>query len=117
MPYSPARPKPATAAQRQLLVHSAIAGIGILLLLATVFGNPRNLLLVLANLPFALVGGVAAVTLGGGTLSIGVTLFGLTIRNSILLVSHYEHLVRFERMSWGLDAALRGAAERLVPIL
>src|SRR5258708_7708803 len=109
MPYSPARPKPATAAQRQLLVHSAIAG-------------PRNLLLVLANLPFALVGGVAAVTLGGGTLSIGalvgfVTLFGLTIRNSILLVSHYEHLVRFERMSWGLDAALRGAAERLVPIL
>ena len=95
-----------TAAQRQLLVHSAIAGIGILLLLATVFGNPRNLLLVLANLPFALVGGVAAVTFGGGTLSIGslvgfVTLFGLTIRNSILLVSHYEHLVRFEGMRLG----------------
>ncbi|MDA8233104.1 MAG: efflux RND transporter permease subunit [Magnetospirillum sp.] len=109
-------------AQQQLLVHSSIAAIGILLLLATVIGNARNLLLVMANVPFALVGGVVAVALGGGSLSIGslvgfVTLFGLTIRNSILLVSHYEHLVQFEGMNWGIEAALRGAAERLLPIL
>ena len=58
----------------------------------------------------------------GGNLSLGamvgfVTLFGITIRNSIMLISHYEHLVGVEGMSWGLDAALRGASERLAPIL
>jgi Cu/Ag efflux pump CusA len=46
-----------------------------------------------------------------------VTLFGITIRHSILLVSHYDHLVSVEHLPWGLDTALRGAEERLVPIL
>jgi Cu/Ag efflux pump CusA len=60
--------------------------------------------------------------LSGGNLSLGslvgfVTLFGITLRNSIMLVSHYEHLVEAEGMVWGLDAALRGASERLAPIL
>jgi Cu/Ag efflux pump CusA len=85
-------------ARRQLLVHSAMAGVGVVLLLALVLGNAHNLLLVLANLPFALVGGVLAVFASGGLLSLGslvgfVTLCGITTRNSILLVSHCEHLV------------------------
>jgi Cu/Ag efflux pump CusA len=85
-------------------------------------GNYRNLLLVLANLPFALVGGVLAAIVTGGNLSLGslvgfVTLFGITLRNSIMLISHYEHLVEVEGMTWGLNAALRGASERLAPIL
>ena len=46
-----------------------------------------------------------------------VTLFGITMRNSIMLISHYEHLVQSEGASWNLDTALRGAGERLVPIL
>jgi Cu/Ag efflux pump CusA len=46
-----------------------------------------------------------------------VTVFGITLRNSIMLISHYEHLVSVEGESWGLSAALRGARERLVPIL
>ena len=116
-------------AQRQLLLHSAIAGVGILLLLSIVFRNWRNLLLVLANLPFALVGGVLAVYLTGlfgeageGGLSIGtlvgfVTLFGITTRNSIMMISHFEHLVAEEGMAWGPEAAMRGASERLIPIL
>ena len=109
-------------ARQQLLVHAAIAGVGIVLLLAIVLGNVRNLLLVLANLPFALVGGVLAVLATGGELSIGslvgfVTLFGITTRNAILLVSHYEHLVALEAAPWGLETALRGAGERLVPIV
>jgi Cu/Ag efflux pump CusA len=84
--------------RRDLLVHSAIAALGIVLLLSIVLTNWRNLLLVLANLPFALVGGVLAVFAGGGMLSLGamvgfVTLFGITLRNSIMLISHYEHLV------------------------
>jgi Cu/Ag efflux pump CusA len=115
-------------AQQQLLVHSAIAAIGIVLLLYIVFGNGRNTLLVLANVPFALVGGVFAVFLlgilteGRATMSLGtlvgfVTLFGITMRNSIMMISHFEHLVRFEGMTWGMEAATRGATERLVPIL
>ena len=76
----------------------------------------------LVNIPFALVGGVLAVFVTGGLLSLGslvgfVTLFGVTIRNSILLVSHYDHLVSVEGRPWGPDTALRGADERLVPIL
>ena len=109
-------------ARRRLLLHSTIAGVGTVLLLAVVLRRGRALLLVLANVPFALVGGVLAVFATGGLLSLGslvgfVTLFGITIRNSILLVSHYEHLVNVEGPHWGLEAALRGAEERLVPIL
>ncbi|HLI34795.1 MAG TPA: efflux RND transporter permease subunit [Terriglobia bacterium] len=107
---------------RDLLVHSLLAGLGIILLLSVVMGNYRNLLLVLLNLPFALVGGVFAAGITHTDLSLGalvgfVTLFGITIRNSIMLISHYEHLVGEEGMNWGLDAALRGASERLSPIL
>jgi len=116
-------------AQRQLLLHSTIAGVGILLLLTVVFANWRNLLLVLANLPFALVGGILAVYLpalfgeaGEAGLTIGslvgfVTLFGITMRNSVMMISHFEHLVQEEGMAWGPETALRGASERLIPIL
>ncbi len=116
-------------AQQQLLLHSAIAAVGILLLLSIALGNARNLLLVLANVPFSLVGGILAVWLtqklgvaGEGGLTIGslvgfVTLFGITTRNSIMMISHFEHLVDREGMTWGLDAAIRGASERLIPIL
>lgn len=116
----------AAAAQAQsthdLIVHSLLAGIALILLLSMVMGSGRNLLLVLVNLPFALVGGVLAVFAGGGWLSIGsmvgfVTLFGITLRNSIMMLSHYEYLVTDEGMVWGPEAAIRGASERLVPIL
>lgn len=108
--------------RRDLLIHSALAGLGILMLLSIVMMNFRNLLLVLANIPFALVGGVLAVFAMGGTLSLGplvgfITLFGITLRNSIMMISHYEHLVNVEGMNWELDAAIRGASERLAPIL
>ena len=114
------------AASRQLWINTGIAAVGILILLATAVGQWRHLLLILANVPFALVGGVLAVDLarhwGGGGLSMGslvgfVTLFGITMRNSIMLVSHYEHLVRLEGQPWGLETAIRGAGERLIPIL
>lgn len=80
------------------------------------------MLLVLANLPFALVGGVLAAFLSGGNLSIGsivgfVTLFGITTRNSIMMISHFEHLVHHEGEAWNLHAAVRGASERLTPVL
>jgi Cu/Ag efflux pump CusA len=91
-------------------------------LLFIAFGNLRNLLLVLVNVPFALVGGVVAAADSGGYLSLGsmvgfVTLFGITMRNSIMMISHFEHLVSEEGMTWGPAAAMRGASERLLPIL
>jgi CzcA family heavy metal efflux pump len=115
-------------ARQQLLLNSLIAAVGILLLLVVVTGNWRNLMLILANVPFALVGGIVAVFLtahaGGdesgitiGSLVGFVTLFGITTRNSIMMISHFEHLVRQEGMAWGLEAAIRGASERLIPIL
>ena len=116
----------AAAAQAQsthdLIVHSLLAGIALVLLLSLVMGSTRNLMLVLVNLPFALVGGILAVFAGGGWLSIGsmvgfVTLFGITLRNSIMMMSHYEHLVIDEGLTWGPEAAIRGASERLSPIL
>lgn len=108
--------------RRDLLVHSLLAGLGIVLLLSVVMGNRRNLFLVLLNLPFALVGGVLAAWITGGNLSLGsmvgfVTLFGITVRNAIMMISHYQHLVEVEGMEWGLEAALCGASERLAPIL
>lgn len=108
--------------QRELLIHSLLAGLGIVLLLSVVMGSSRNLLLVLLNIPFALVGGVLAVVATGGLLSLGsligfVALFGITLRNSIMMISHYEHLVAAEGMEWGQEAAMRGASERLAPIL
>lgn len=110
------------ASTRDLLIHATLAGFGIILLLSIVMMNHRNLLLVLANIPFALVGGVLAVFATGGVLSLGplvgfITLFGITLRNSIMLISHYEHLIAVEGMDWGLDTAMRGASERLAPIL
>lgn len=109
-------------ARRDLLVHSALAIAAILALLYAALGRMRNVLVMLANLPFALCGGVAAVLLAGGWLSLGatvgfVTLFGITLRNSIMLVSHYQHLVAEEGLPWNVATAIRGAQERLPSIL
>lgn len=109
-------------ARSNLILHSLIALCAIIALLSIVMGNRNNLLLVLINLPFALVGGVLAVWMTGGVLALGamvgfVTLFGITLRNSVMMISHYEHLVVVEGQKWNLETALRGASERLLPIL
>jgi Cu/Ag efflux pump CusA len=109
-------------AREDLIVHSLLASVGIFLMLYVAFGRLRNLLLTFANLPFALIGGVLAVMLTGGWISLGsmvgfVTLFGITLRNSIMLISHYQHLVEEENMMWGVETAIRGASERLPSIL
>ena len=109
-------------AKRELILHFGVALVGILILLSLVFRRASHVALVLANIPFALVGGVLAVFASGGSTSIGswvgfVTLFGISTRNSIMLISHYEHLVEHEGAEWSIDTAVRGAGERLVPIL
>ncbi len=113
-------------AAHELWLHSGIAAVGILMLLSVVLGHWRNLLLVVVNLPLALAGGVLAVWVaskfGGGALSMGVrvgfvTLFGITTRNAIMMLSHYEHLVTEEGRVWNLETAIHGASERLIPIM
>jgi CzcA family heavy metal efflux pump len=109
-------------AQEELLLLVTVALVAILLLLWTVFRSARLLLLVLVNLPFALVGGVAAIYLGGGLLDVGalvgfVTLFGITTRNGIMMISHWQHLHAVEGVPWGLELVIRGARERLAPVL
>ncbi|HVZ65931.1 MAG TPA: efflux RND transporter permease subunit [Lacunisphaera sp.] len=114
-------------ATRELLLRAGAAGAGIMLLLRIVLGHWRNVALVLVNLPLALTGGVLAVYVGGllgfdGSLTMGslvgfVTLFGITTRNAIMLLSHYEHLVNVDGLPWDAATARLGASERLIPIL
>jgi Cu/Ag efflux pump CusA len=94
----------------------------VMMLIYIAIGSFRNVILMMVNLPFALVGGVIAVLVTGGSLSVGslvgfVTLFGITIRNSIMLASHYQFLVQKEGLPWNLDVAIQGAQERLPSIL
>lgn len=105
-----------------LILQSLIAGVAVFLMLYIAFGRLRNLLLTFANLPFALIGGVLAAIFTGGWISLGslvgfVTLFGITLRNSIMMVSHYQHLIDEEDCVWGLETCIRGASERLPSIL
>lgn len=108
--------------REELLVHSVLVGAFILMLIYIAVGSARHMLLILLNLPFSMVGGVAAAVISGASLSVGslvgfVTLFGITVRNSIMLISHYEHLIRVEGMSWSIETVIRGAQERLPSIL
>jgi Cu/Ag efflux pump CusA len=99
---------------------SLLSLAAIFLLLFIEFGSIRQVLLVMVNLPLALVGGVVAVWITGGVLNIAtlvgfITLFGIAVRNGILMVSHYNHL-----LDEGVPlrrAVIQGSLERLNPIM
>lgn len=106
----------------RLLEFSLLAIVGIVLVLYVDFRSVRLTGLVLASLPFALVGGVAAAWLSGGVLSLGslvgfITVLGIAARNGVMLISHYRHLQQQENVPFGCELILRGAEERLIPIL
>jgi len=108
--------------REELITHSTLASTAVLLMLYIAFGSLRNLGLTILNLPFALIGGVLAALFYGGWISIGslvgfVTLFGITLRNSIMLISHYQHLIDNENRQWNLETCIQGAKERLPSIL
>jgi CzcA family heavy metal efflux pump len=110
------------AAQDRLLVFGIAAAAAIFLLLHAAFGNLRLAILTFLLLPMALVGGVLAVWLGDGVLSLGslvgfLAVFGIAARNGILMISHFQHLERYEGEAFGPGLVLRGAKERLAPIL
>ena len=96
--------------------------VGIFGLLYLDFRSLRQALLLFATLPFALLGGVIGTLLSGGVLSLGslvgfVSVLGIAARNGIMLVSHYRHLESEEGEAFGLPLILRGAEERLAPIM
>jgi Cu/Ag efflux pump CusA len=112
-----------TEAFRQILLLGTAAVVGIFLLLFLAFRSLRQAVLVMSNLPLALIGGVAAVVVASkGETSVAslvgfVTLFGIATRNGIMLMTHYNHLMIEENMQFGRELVIRGAMERLAPIL
>jgi len=110
------------SASRRLLVLGIGVVAALFMLLVLAFGRARDAILIMLNLPLALIGGVVGVFLAGGVLSVAsmigfITLFGIATRNGIMLVSHIQHLMNEEGVTDFREAVERGAHERLVPIL
>ena len=110
------------SASNRLLVLGIAVLAALFMLLVLALGETRDAVLTMVNLPLALIGGVAGVFLAGGVLSVAsmigfITLFGIATRNGIMLVSHIQHLRRVEGVTDFRTAVIRGAEERLVPIL
>jgi CzcA family heavy metal efflux pump len=109
-------------ASRRLAGLGVLVLAGVFLLLLLAFGRARDAVLVMVNLPLALIGGVAGVFLAGGVLNVAtmigfITLFGIATRNGIMLISHIHHLIAVEGITDFREAVERGARERLVPIV
>jgi CzcA family heavy metal efflux pump len=108
-------------ARRRITVLGLGVIVGIFVLLVMALGSGRLAILTMANLPLALIGGIASVFAGGAVLSVGsligfVTLFGIATRNGLIMITHYEHLIAEEGATVA-EAVERGSMERLSPVL
>ncbi len=112
----------AEAATQQLLLLGLVVIVGVFVLLVLALGSITLASLVMLNLPLALIGGVLGVFLGDGILSVAsligfITLFGIATRNGVMMISHIQYLQAVEGVTDRRDAVIRGAQERLLPIL
>jgi Cu/Ag efflux pump CusA len=110
------------AASQRLSGLGVLVIAGLFMLLVLAFGRARDAVVVMVNLPLALIGGVVGVFLAGGVLNVAttigfITLFGIATRNGIMLISHIRNLITVEGVSDVRVAVERGARERLIPIL
>lgn len=110
------------AASRHILIAGLVAIVVIFFILRVSFGSWRLAIMSFLSLPTALAGGVLAAILGGGILSLGslvgfLTILGIAVRNGIMLISHYQHLETDEGEKFGTRLVIRGARERLAPIM
>jgi len=109
-------------ATRLLSVLSAFVIVGVFVVLYSHFRSAALALQIMVNIPLAIIGGVIAVFVSGGTLSIAslvgfITLAGIAARNGIMMISHYLHLMQHEGESFNEKMIVRGSLERLVPVL
>jgi len=112
----------AAEATRVLTVLTALVLVGIFMLLYLAFRSLRDAAVVMVNLPLALIGGVIGMFVSGGVLSVAtligfITLFGIATRNGVMMVAHIRHLRESDVLLSPLESVIRGATERLVPIL
>ena len=112
----------AQASRHTLLMRSLLAGIAVLVLLSLVLPRFSQLTLIVANIPFALMGGVLMLWTTGGTLSLGalvgfITLLGITLRNSVMILSHYRTVIEVQKNPWNIETLVKASGERLLPIL
>jgi CzcA family heavy metal efflux pump len=108
--------------QNRLYSLMLLSLLGIFLILYADFNSYRIAFLILSSLPFALTGCIIAAWISGGVLSLGslvgfVTVLGIAARNAIMLISHYRHLQEEENEPFGLNLIIRGALERMTPIV
>jgi CzcA family heavy metal efflux pump len=112
----------AQSSTQTLLTLSILVLAGIFLLLFSAFGSLKDALLILVNLPLALIGGVWGLYLAGGVLSVAtligfITLFGIATRNGVMMISHIQNLMQHEGIKDFKQAVMQGAKERLIPIM
>jgi CzcA family heavy metal efflux pump len=110
------------AAESKLFKLSIVAILVVFLLLHTSFGSLRLATISFVLLPAAMVGGALAAYFGGGMISLGslvgfLTVLGISARNGILMINHFQHLEGVEGVKFGADLVMRGAKERLAPIV
>jgi Cu/Ag efflux pump CusA len=110
------------AAQKRLTFYACLAAVVVFLLLQLSFRSWRLAILSFLTLPSALVGGILAAYAAGGIISLGslvgfLSILGIAARNGIMMINHFQHLERYEGEKFGIDLVLRGARERLTPIL
>ncbi|MGH2679286.1 MAG: efflux RND transporter permease subunit [Actinomycetota bacterium] len=110
------------ASRSRILAVAVAAAIAIFLLFQAAFTSWRLATLAFLTLPIALVGGLLAAWIGGGTLSLGsfagfIALLGIAARNAVVLIRHYQHLERTGDQPFGRDLVLRGTRERIGQIL
>lgn len=108
--------------ENRLIAMAALSVIGIFFIVYSDFASVRSALLLLLCLPIALTGSIFAALISGSVLSLGsivgfVTVLGIVSRNGVMLISHYRHLEAEENMPFGEELIIRGALERLSPIL
>jgi len=115
-------PKNGFDPSHRLLTNALLSGAGVIVLLLLSFGDARSCAIILASTLFGMVGGVVAIALMGGVLSLGAVmgffaLFGLSARNAALLISRVEELVSVRRQPWSAELVRRAARDRFSPIV
>lgn len=109
-------------ASRLMILLGLLSVISIFVILYAHFKSSFISFQVMLNIPMAFIGGVTAIVITDGTISIAslvafVTLCGIASRNGIMMISHYLHLMKYEGESFSKEMVIRGSLERLVPVL